>query len=603
MSEKMDEIWNLLSWEGWFVLALFALLLVLLFFEWRPPYITMLLGAFILVLTGILNPWDFLEGFTNETLLTIAFVCIVVRANENQGVVRRFVLILLGQSSSYAKQLLSLLFPVSAISAFFNNTPVVLFLTPIVREWALKAGFSPSKFLIPLSYASLMGGMCTLIGTSTNLVVQSLLVQQNPLLSFGFFELAKVGLPLLVVGYLYLLVFGNRLLPSHLDPLESLEKESKEYMIEFTIPPGSPFAGKPIRSEEWDPFGEKQILLIQRKGGEIDAPGPEEILLEKDRLVFTGTIQEIAELHTIEGLQSEQDPTFSLNIASPHFAEILIPNNSSYIGKTLQQLNFRRRYGASVFAIYRQGKRLSGQVATTFLRAGDALMLLSNADFEPKVGREGDILVLNYSERVALFHPWKGTLCFLALFCMILGAIWGVPIFYASLAAASFLFFTKCITLGESQRAIPWTLLLLIVSALAFGKALQTTGAAHSLAKGILQLSGTSSSALIATLLLLTLITTELITNNAAVLLMFPLAIEAMHLAGFYSVEMIKMIGVAIAVAGSSGFALPTGYQTHLIVYGPGGYRFRDFLKIGLPLDLLFWITASLLIPWIWGSQ
>jgi len=596
----MDFLFDAFGWEGWVTLGLFGLVVVLLYREWRSPDITLFLGACVLIILGIVSPWEFIQGFADETLITIAMVCVVMRAVEAQGVMGQIATKVYGHFKNYTLQLLSMLVPTSFLSAFFNNTPVVLFLTPLVRTWALKNNFSPSKFLIPLSYASLMGGLCTLIGTSTNLVVQSLLVRQDPWLTFTFFELGKIGLPILILGYIYLLIFAKKLLPDRRDVIGELSDEVREYTVEFLVSSECPLIGKQLGEKTWTPFKGAVLLTIERKGGSIDSPTAEEFVLDGDRLVFAGDIQDIAHLHTIEGLKSQADPLFKLEVTSPYFAEIIIPTTSLFIGKTLKQLNFRNLFGASVFAIYRKGEKLRGNVGNIYLRAGDTLMLLSNHHWLPEDKWTNDFLLLRFSERVPLFEWKRGLFVVGVSIAMVVATIAGLSIFLSSITAAFVLVVTRSITVRECRKSIPWNLLLLIVSSFAFGKALFSTGVAKTFAEGVLLLSGTDPYYLIGAILLVTIVATELITNVAAVVLIFPLALETMLQAGYNSLEAIKAVGVAVAVAGSSGYAMPTGYQTHLIVYGPGGYKFIDFLKIGLPLDIMVWALATALIPTIW---
>lgn len=588
-----------LDWKGWFTIVFLILTITALILELRPPDITMLISTGILVIVGILPAKEFLLGFSNDIIMTIAMLCIIVRTIEIHGLLEVFGKKMLTVSDNPYKQIVSLMVPIASTSAFLNNTPIVLLMTPLVRRWSLLIKSSPSKFLIPLSYAAILGGMCTIIGTSTNLIIEGL-VRTEGSLSISFFELGYIGVPASIIGVLYMTFFGRHLLPVRKDPLSATEEQARDFTAEFLVDEGCVLANKSVGQVGGSYFRNKLLLQIERDGINIDAPSTEFVIRPHDRLVFAVNINQIAELHAIEGLRSAADPHFKLDAASSHFSEIVISSTSLMIGKTIKQINFRSNYGASVFAVYREGNRVDGNPSEVVLRAGDTLMLLSSEEWHGGDFYAKDYYCIRNSEKLQVFHPKRAILVIGVLVAMITAATMGISIMIASMAAVGFFVFTRLITIREAQSSIFWNILLLIACSIAFGQAMVVTGVAEYVAYHGIGIIGKEPHHLIGGILLVAIISTELLSNNATALILFPIAIQIARLAGYDSAEAVKCIGVTIAIGCSCGFALPTGYQTHMIVYGEGGYKFIDFIKVGVPLDILIWIVGMVLIPVFW---
>jgi len=589
-----------LDWEGWFTIALFIITFAALVKEIRPPDITMLISSGILVIVGILTPKDFLLGFSNDIIVTIAMLCIVVRTMEVNGILEVVGRKILSSSKIFFRQVVSYMVPVAAGSAFMNNIPIVLLMTPIIRRWCIKQELTPSKYLIPLSYAAILGGVCTIIGTSTNLIVEGLIRKHSPESAISFFELSKIGIPCAIAGIVYVGVFGRYLLPERPDPTSAVAEDTREFSAEFLVEEECPLANKRIQDVRGKHFREQLLVQIERNNVVIDSPGPDFVIFVGDRLVFVGDINQIAELHAIKGLQSQADPHFKLDVSSSHFSEVVISTTSLLIGKTLKSINFRTNYGASVLAVYRQGWRVPGNVGDITLQAGDTLMLLSGESWHGGDYYTKDFYYIRHNEKLIVFNPWRVALILIAVISMITAATMGIPIMIASMAAVFVMIASRSISVREAQNSIIWNLLLLIACSYAFGKAMEVTGVAAYFAEILLSVVGTTPYMLIGGILFITILATELITNTAAALILFPIAIQAISLAGYEGSSTIKTAGVAIAVGCSCCFSIPTGYQTHMIVYGPGGYKFTDFMKVGIPLDLIVWTIATILIPQIW---
>lgn len=590
-----------LDWRGYFTIILFLLVFLALMKEWFPPDFTMLTGAGALTITGIITPQEFLIGFSKPVIFILAMLFILARAMELNGLLNVLSKRMFARKDSLPMQLFKMMLPLSASSAFMNNTPMVLMLTPSVRRWALESKISPSKFLIPLSYATILGGACTLIGTSGNLVVDGMLRIENPHVSLGFFELGYVGLPCAIVGIIYMVTFGHRILPDREDTTSRVFRDTQDFTAEFLVTVNCVLANKTLREVGKKYFHGELLVEIERGQVTIDSPDPDERIRVGDRLVFAGDIADITELHAIDGLTSFADPHFKLDIASPHFSEAIISTSSSLIGKTLRKMDFRAMYGATVLTIYRQGKRLEGRVGDVILQAGDMLVILANSDnWNHSRMYSNDFYFLRYNEQLPLFSNWKAALSLSVLFTMIIAVLCGVNMLTMALFAVIACLGFRCISTREARRTIRWNLLVLIASAFALGHALEKTGVASFFASTLIPLVGGNPYTFVAGLFFMTLIITEAITNTAAALLVFPIAMQAAKLEGFESVSAMKAVAVTVAIASSCSFITPIGYQTNTIVYGPGGYRFLDYMRVGLPLSILIWILSTLLIPYFW---
>ncbi|SCA63214.1 Putative sulfur deprivation response regulator [Chlamydiales bacterium SCGC AG-110-P3] len=588
------------GWKGWFTVILFLATFAALVAEILAPDLIMLLCAVILLLAKVVTPGEFLRGFSEEIIFSIAMLCVIVRAMEMSGILSFITEHVLAKSRNMVIRLLSIMIPVGVSSAFINNTPIVLLMTSVVRSWALEKKLSPSKFLIPLSYAAILGGMCTLIGTSSTLIVDGLLRHEDSASTLSFFEISRLGLPLCLMGLAYMLTIGHRLLPIRQDPTSAAAEQTQEFTTEFVVSNGCELIGKTVGDAGKKHFRHELLIEIERDGQLFDSPSPKEVIREGDRLVFAGDIQNIAELHAIEGLRSMADPHFHLDVTSPHFSEVVISVISPLAGKTLKAADFRNRYGASVLAVYRQGVRVPGPVGDAILRAGDTLMLLSKQPWQVRDAYSQDFYYMRHNEELSLFSPSRFAICSGFLAAMIGAVMMGVPLVVASVAVALLLLVTRMISLRQARSSIRWSLLVLIASSFSLGIALQNTGVADAFAELILHTVGSSPTLLIGTLFIVTAVVTGFVTNNAAVLLLFPIAAQTVRLAGYHSPDALKAVGICIAVAASCSFATPIGYQTNMIVYGPGGYKFRDYVKVGLPLTILTFILTTYLIPICW---
>jgi di/tricarboxylate transporter len=599
MHEKISNA-DGLTWEGWFTVVLFLLILVVLISEVLQPDLIMLISTGILLVCGIILPTEALRGFSQDIILTIAMLSVVIYSLEINGVLGLISKYILSKSDNHYKELSSIVVPVSIASAFMNNTPIVLMMTSVIRQWALKKNNAPSKYLIPLSFAAILGGACTLIGSSSNLIVDSLVKRHQGGLGFSFFELAYIGVPCLLVGGLYIVFFSYPILPKRQDPTTSLFQETREFTGEFLVEEKCPFIGKTVREicDEYV-FGEA-LIEIERGSTIMDSPSYREFVHEGDRLVFAGEIKQIAELHSFEGLRSMSDPHFKLDLSSPHFSEVVVTSTSSLIGKIVKDTKFREIYGPSIIAIYREGKRLTQHAGQVVIQAGDTLMLLSSKQWRTGDIHANDFYCIRHNEPIGIFKPFKSSLAIATLFLIVISVVFGANIMISSIVGVLVLLATQTISLNQTKKCIPWNLLVLIGSSFGLAIAVEKTGVASYFAAFLIQLIGNQPYFVVSGIFIVTSLMTAFITNNAAVLLIFPIALQLAQLAGLNGPDAIKGIAVVIMMGASCSFITPIGYQTNMIVYGPGGYHFKDYFKVGLPLTCIVFFITVLLVPYFW---
>lgn len=590
-----------LKWQGWVTILVLIGLLIALIREWSSPDLTMLVAASCLLIFGVLTPQQFLAGLSRGILFTLAMLFILVQAIEVNGLLAFLAERLLPKKGGYRTRLFRLMAPTSAISAFFNNTPLVLLLTGVIRRWAVDCKESPSKYLMPVSFAAIFGGMCTLIGTAPNLVVDGLLRAIDVRAHFSFFELGLVGLPALLLAYLYLFTFGIYFLPTRKEPTERIQEEAREFICEFEVGERCPWIGHSLE-EIGKKYLEGKAFLIEIHRGDhlLTSPSPTEKIEHGDHLVFVAGIDEFAQIAAIRGLHSLAESKYKLETTSPHFSEAVVAMNSYLVGRSIRHVAFRSHYGASVIAIYRNGQRLMSPVGESLLRAGDTLLLISDRPWELQGARKRDLYRIATSREVPLFLPKKAIAITLILIGMVIAVTLGLPILYGSTAAVALLLIGRLITFRQARRGINWQLLLLVAAAFPLGTALYATGVADLIAHGVLWVVGTQPHFLILGISVVTILLTELITNVAAALVIFPIAFEVIRIAGYDTTTAIKAIGVTIAISASSSFLTPIGYQTNMIVYGPGGYRFTDYARVGWGLTLIQILLLTFLVPEVW---
>jgi len=566
--------------------------------EILDPDIVIFSSLLLLIVGRVVTIKEAFVGFSNSGMLTVGFLFIIAKALQETGVLNQLGNIFLGnkKKKKMSIRLLRFLFPVSAISAFFNNTPIVAMLIPVINTWARKNEYAVSKFLIPLSYAAILGGTCTLIGTSTNLVVHGLMIETG-IGGMSFFEISKIGIPLMFIGVLVVSIFGHRFLPDRKEPIIELGDQTREYVIELKVQSDYRYLGYSI--EEAGLRHLKGLFLFQiERNQKIIAPvGHEEELQVGDRLFFTGLPRTIIELQKTPGLTVIKDKEFDLkNYNSDELKtfEAVISPTSPLIGYNVRESNFRGRYNAAILAIHRSGERIKKKVGDIVFHAGDTLLILAGHHFLKDWYNSNDFYLISESEKIPSKPKWYSFFSLSILFLMILSmALNIVPILVSVSIAAVILIISKCITPHEARKSVEWSILLIIASSFGIAKALDNSGVAYFLANKLIIIVGSFGIlGLLAGVYFMTSLYTEIITNNAAAALLFPISLSAANQAGADP----RPFVIAVAIAASASFATPLGYQTNLMVYSPGGYKFNDFLKIGIPMNIFIGCMAITII-------
>ena len=584
-----------LGWQAWTTIAVTVGVFLLNALTSLSAEIVFLGGTAVLFVSGILTEQDALAGFSNPGMITVAVLYIVVTGLSQTGGLNWISQRVLGLPQGHNAALLRLMAPVMGMSAFLNNTPVVAMFIPVVTDWSRKLRISPSKLMIPLSYAAIFGGICTLIGTSTNLVVNGLLVSATDLPGLRLFDLTLVGLPCAIAGTIYLFFSHPWLLPSR-KPVISESDDVRQYTVEMMVSANSPLSGKSIEQAGLRHLPGLYLVEVIRNHHIIPAVSPKEVLCDDDRLVFIGAIDSIVDLHRLRGLQPATDEVFKLDTPRSErcLIEAVVSNTCPIVGKTIREGKFRTQYNAVVLAVARNGERLPGKIGSIRLKPGDTLLLEANANFLSQQRISNDFYLVNGIPDSEPLRHEKAPLALIILLMMVVLAAFGwLSMLKAAILASAAMILTGCCSSVRAIRNIEWSVLLVIGAALSIGKALETTGAAGAIATSLIQFSGNNPWLALAIVYAVTNLLTEAITNNAAAALIFPIALALSQNLGVSFMP----FAIAIMIGASASFSTPIGYQTNLMVYGPGGYKFSDFMRVGIPLNFLFWLITVTLTP------
>jgi len=558
-----------------------------------------LVGAMIvLTLLGILQPDQALQGFASNGVMTIAALYIVVAGLRETGAMAWISRWVLGRPRSLMVAQSKLMFVTSALSAVVNNTPVVALFIPVAQEWSSRFGYSISKLLLPMNHLVILAGMCTLVGTSTNLIVNSLLVKTVPDSGLSLFSLAWIGLPLTLIGFVYTLIASRWLLPDRQSPVEQLQN-AREYSVEARVTPNGPLVGRSIAEVGLRSMRFAYVLEISRGDRLLAAVGPDEVLQGNDRVTFVGVVDAVNELRRIPGLLIAEDQTYQLNLrhAQRCLVELVLSPASPLIGQTVRESGFRSTYSAAIVSISREGARLEGKLGDVRLRPGDTLLVETDQGFVERHKYNRDFLLVSSLQDSSPPDFARAPFAFLILVAMLLvaGFEW-IPLFQASFIAAGVMIASGCVTLNAARRSIEYPVLVGIAASFALGFALAESGAAELLAGWIGGIAKGDPFWALVVLYVATVIVTEMITNNAAGVLMFPIAMAVAHDGNASFLPYV----VTVMVGASAGFITPIGYQTNLMVYGPGGYRWIDYIRFGTPLSIVVGIATVLIVPRVW---
>jgi di/tricarboxylate transporter len=600
-----------MPWEAWVTLATVVLMFYALARNLAGSDVILMgaavfLSALSLVSTRFPGPGQLAAMCGNEGVLTVAALFIVAASLTETGGMRLITERFLGNPRTAVAAQIRLLTPVTLISAFLNNTPVVAMFVPVVTDWCKRTGLSSSKLFLPLSYAAILGGVCTLIGTSTNLVVQAMLVDARrsdpnvPLMTM--FTLTPIGVPIAIAGLIYVVTAGRGLLPDRRSFLVQVA-DARQYTVEMVVEPGSPIDGQTIEAAGLRRLPGTFLSAIERDGETLVAVGPDQVLHGNDLLVFAGVVESVVDLQKLRGLAPATDQVFKLTASRLNrlHVEAVVSDTSPSVGKSIRAGRFRNRYDAAVIAVCRNGERLSGKIGDIVLQPGDTLLLQAHPEFVVRHRNNRDFLLVSAIEGSRPLRHDRAWIALAIMAAMILAAslesVTGLSVFGVALLAAAAMGASGCLSAEQARRSFELPVLIAIVAALAVGRAIEQTGLAGAMASTLIQASPALGAwGALAGVYLMTLLFTELVTNNAAAALAFPVGKAA---AVGLGVSFLPFV-VIIAIAASCGFATPLGYQTHLMVYGPGGYRFSDFVRMGVPLDLLCMVLAVGLTPLVY---
>ena len=588
-----------MTFDAWFSISIVIFCFATLMFSRVSADIVMTAGLSLLLLFEILTPQEALAGFANEGMLTVAVLYIVAAGLTETGAVGWIVQSLLGRPHSTSHAQLRLMLPVTVLSAFLNNTPVVAIFIPAVKDWAKRHKLTLSKLMIPLSYASIAGGTCTLIGTSTNLVVNGMLQEQNNYSGLSMFELLWVGAPIVFAVLVFILIFSRWLLPDRVPALDRYD-DVRQYTVEMKVEHNSPLANMSIEQAGLRQLPGLFLVEIERAGQLIPAVSPQEILYSNDRLVFAGIIDSVVDLQKIRGLKPATSQIFKLEgeRKDRRFVEAVVSNTCPMIGKTVREGKFRSRYNAVIIALARNGERLNQKIGDIILRPGDTLLLESRESFVQQQHNSRDFfLISEIGHSHPLNHDRAITALGIVLLMILLVSFGWLSMLKAALLASGLMIITRCIDGRIARLAPDWQVLVVIATAFGIGTAIHKTGAAMAIAETLISLTDGAPWLTLAMVFLLTAGFTAMATNNVAAVLMFPIALEA---ANTLQVS-IMPFAIIIMVAASASFSTPIGYQTNLMVFNAGGYRFMDFFRIGFPLTLLVGLVTLIITPLVWN--
>ncbi|MDQ1256790.1 MAG: hypothetical protein QG656_1390, partial [Candidatus Hydrogenedentes bacterium] len=558
-----------MGWEGWFTFGVVVVVFVGMAKDFAPD-VLLLGGATSLAVFGIVTPKEALAGFSNEGMITVAGLFVVAAALKETGALEHIGRILLGRANTERSVLLRMSLVVTSISAFMNNTPVVAMLLPVLSSWCRRHQVSPSRVLLPLSYLTILGGICTLIGTSTNIVVNGLLADASKtrpdLVPLTMFEIAWIGLPCAVAGSAYLLLIGRRLLPDRKAILDQVGESIREYIVDLRVEPGCRLIGQ--RVEQAGLRHLPGLFLVELvRGKQVIAPvAPDQLIESGDILAFTGRVSTIVDLEHIPGLVPVADEGYeakALQRRESMLCEAVVSGRSPLVGSNIRDANFRATYNAAIVAVHRGGERIGGRVGDIVLRTGDTLLLQTGPHFIEAHRDNPDFFLVSGIQDFRPTRHERSTLSLVflgVLVVLLVTEYFGTAI--AALVTAGLMIVSRCISPADARRSVDWQTLITIASSFAIGTAMEKSGLVESVSNMIVpDAKALSPVAVLLAVYLMTNAATELISNNAAAVLMFPFAVQMADNIGASPRPFI----IAVIIAASAAFALPIGYQTHLM--------------------------------------
>jgi len=596
--------------------AFLAILIIVVFItfvkEWISAELVAVSALMACVLTGILNvnpgdPYNALKVFSHPAPITVACMFIISAALERTGVIESLGIQfekIAGKSPT--RMLVTMMLLVAFLSSFANNTPVVVIFLPIVLAVCRKRDFIASKFLIPLSYAAIVGGTMTIIGTSTNLIALGIAEKQG-IEGLSMFSITPLGILFVSITFVYMLTLGKKLLPNRATLATLIDsKNSREFITHAFVKKGGPLDNKLFTESPLAKMKKARIIEVRRDGKKIETPLNELVFEAGDEIVFKGVVEAVLGISETEGIDlrgNDERGLEGIRTESALLMEGIIGPESSMTGKSLKELNFRQRFGVLILAVHRRGRNLQERFEDEKLAFGDTLLVQGPADKINNLFEQRDFINLSERKYAKLRTKQAPIAIFSLLLFMVMGALGGrfgiphVPIVELALLSALIVLVTRCVQPQEAYRSVDWKVIFMIFGMLGFGMAIERSGLAQLIATGLTSGMGiTNPYIMLALMYLLAAIMTEIISNNAVAVLLTPLVIIVANTLGVSPLPFI----IAVMFGSSASFSTPIGYQTNTFVYGAGGYKFGDFFKVGAPLAIILWIVASVTIPYLW---
>lgn len=585
----------MITFEGYIVIAVILFLIVSLYLNKIGPGYTFMIGIAILGIFRVLTPADILAGFANEQVAVIIMLLLLGNVIKTSGILDGFFEYTFAKTTSYKMFMGKMLVMISSFSAFLNNTPLVAILMPYTISWSKRNGISPSKLLIPLSYAAILGGCITLIGTASNLLVAGMVANQKvvpELKPLEIFDFSIVGIPMAVAGIAYLVFFGKKMLPDRTDILNKVANQNREYIAEVRIANGEEFHGKTIESAGLRNLKGLFLVEIVRGDQSIKPVSPATRLMENDILLFAGETESITEMVAARtGLQLSQIGMYAKK-SQTSIVEVVVSHNSTLISKTAKETNFRSRFDAAIVAIHRNGERVTGKIGEVPLVAGDVLLMLTGEDFQTLIKDSQDFYLISKLQEFKRQPLYKQAVLLGGFVLAIIASVLGIiKLFTALLILLLLVFSLKMVSPKDIGKSIDFNLLIILALSLALGTAMVNSGIATQFAHFSFKIfKPFGIVGILIGIFIITNLLTSVLANAAAVAIVFPIALTMAVDIGIDP----KPFILIVAFAGAASFLTPIGYQTNLMVFGPGGYHFKDFIKIGLPLTILYMIVAVL---------
>jgi len=583
----------MISFDLILVFLVLAFILVCLYYKLLGISFAFLIGVITFGIFGVLTPGEIISGLGNEQVAVVILILLFSEVIRKTSIIENTFDRMLRQVKTYRSFSGRMVMIVAAFSTLLSNISLVAILMPYVHNWAKRNNVYPSKLLIPLSYAAILGGSATLIGTSTNLIINGMVEEQTlfpGMATLQILDFALVGFPMIILGTVYLLWAGKWLLPSRKAIVDELQTHNREYVIEAKVKSNSHLIGKTIAESGLSEIQGLVLVAILRKSFRITSV-PSDVILDKgDILIFTGETQNIADLITTNsGLMLPEVGTLT-RMKRAEVVEVVISQNSALIQKTVRDSNFRGKFDAAIIAVHRNGERIEGRLGRVVLKAGDVLLLFAGENFISRTSDTNDFYFISKVREYLKLEWWKTGILIGGSFLVILLAVLNVISLFMGITIMIVIsLILKVTSPKEIPASIDYNLALIIVLSLALGTAMIQSGAAAIIANGVISVFlPLGKTGVLFGIYLITTLLTMLITSKAAIAMAFPVALSVAYILAINPVPFV----LAVAYAGAATFLSPYAYATNLMVSGPGGYAPRDFYRMGFPITLLYMVVA-----------